>query len=87
MIPSLQITLLSPTGIRPEIQWALPAVNLRLISSDEPERQVASGARPPDLLVLAGYPNDSRLLQSIESLATRMPAQSIAVVSAMPEPD
>jgi len=87
MIPSLQITLLSPSGVRPDIQWSLPSVNLRQVSSDEPERQVASGGRPPDLLILAGYPSDRRLLQSIESLASRMPAQAIAVVSAMPEPD
>lgn len=87
MIPSLQITLLSPSGVRPDIQWSLPAVNLRLLSSDEPERQVASGGRPPDLLILAGYASDRRLLQSIESLASRMPSQAIAVVSAMPEPD
>jgi len=84
MKPSLQITVLSPSGIRPDIQWSLPSASLRQVSSDEPERQVA-GAQPPDLLILAGYPSDARLLQAIESLAGRMPADSIAVVSAMPE--
>ncbi len=87
MTPSLQITVLTPSSNRPDIQWSLPTISLRQLSSDDPGRQLQGAARAPDLLVLAGYATDTRLLQAVETLSGRMPAHAIAVVSGMPEAD
>ncbi len=59
MTPSLQITVLTPSSNRPDIQWSLPTISLRQVTSDDPGRQLQGSARAPDLLVLAGYATDA----------------------------